>query len=198
MKKLFTIVLTVFVITTSTSQEKNIETKSVSINNLITFIVENYPNSTSDINNIFLLVQLPKQGLAIEEEIVLKQALKLLSSRLTEEDQISIIGYSGLNGIALKPTSAKDIKGMFHAVNDFQSSIKEFHSDGIAFTYEFAEAEFDEEAINTVIMVRNPNPSISEINASPVVSNKNGKKKNNAVLITAISLLPELIAIIKN
>ncbi len=201
MKALITLILTAFLATTSIAQEMNIETKSVTLDNLITFTVENYSvkseDTESDQQNISFLIQVPETNLSIEDNVILKQAFKLLSNRLTEGDLISIITYSGFNGVALKQVEPNDIKRILHTINNFKSSIKEFHQDGIELAYKYAKENFDEEAINSVVMVRNPNISSESENTS-LLPVKPQKKKNNAVLITAISLLPELLAIIKN
>lgn len=201
MKALITIILTAFVAMMSIAQEQNIETKSVSLENLITFIVENYTIKTDDIDtdlqNISFLIQVPEGNLSIEDEVILKQAFKLLSKRLTDDDLISIITYSGFNGVALKQTEPNNMKRILYTINNFKSSIKEFHQDGIELAYEYAKENFDEEAINSVVMVRNPNIS-PNANGTTSLTALPKQKKNNAVLITAISLLPELLAIIKN
>ena len=201
MKALITLILTAFLATTSIAQEMNIETKSVALDNLITFIVENYSvkseDTESDQQNISFLIQVPETNLSIEDKVILKQAFKLLSNRLTEGDLISIITYLGFNGLALKQVEPNDIKKILHTINNFKSSIKEFHQDGIELAYKYAKENFDEEAINSVVMVRNPN-ILSESENTSLLPVKPQKKKNNAVLITAISLLPELLAIIKN
>ncbi len=200
MKALITLILTAFLATTSIAQEMNIETKSVALDNLITFIVENYSvkseDTESDQQNISFLIQVPETNLSIEDKVILKQAFKLLSNRLTEGDLISIITYLGFNGLALKQVEPNDIKKILHTINNFKSSIKEFHQDGIELAYKYAKENFDEEAINSVVMVRNPN--ISSENNNTLLMPVKPQKKNNAVLITAISLLPELLAIIKN
>ena len=203
MKTLITIILSAFVITTSISQEKNIETKSVEIDNLISFVVQNYfapkVNSELEMQNITFLIQVPETDLSIENQVVLKQAFKLLSTRLTENDFISIVTYSGFNGIALKQTEPKDLKRILYSLNNLKSSVKEFHNDGIELAYNYAKNNFKDKAINTVVMVRNPNLINDNNTSSSTIATKPIKKKNSgAVLITALSLLPELIAVIKN
>lgn len=200
MKTLIILILVSLTTTNSIAQEKNIETNSVSIENFITFIVDNYAiknNVDPAAKNITFLIQTQDAHLDVESEIVLKQAFKLLSCRLTDDDNISIVTYSGFNGIALKQSSPKDLKKIFFVLNNFKSSVKEFHSDGIELAYNYAKENFDENAVNTVVMVRNPNASLGN-NAYNSTSIEPPKKKNNAVLITAMSLLPELLAIIKN
>lgn len=56
MKTLITFILSAFVVTMSIAQEKNIETKSVELGDLISFIVDNY-NLDSDSQNITFLIQ---------------------------------------------------------------------------------------------------------------------------------------------
>ena len=77
-----------------------------------------------------------------------------------------------------------------------KSSVKEFHDDGIALAYEFANENFMEDAVNTVIMIRNPNAATIE--QATVQNTKAPKVKNNVVLITAMALLPEIISVIKD
>jgi hypothetical protein len=136
--------------------------------------------------------------LSIEDKVILKQAFKLLSKRLSENDLISIITYSGINGIALNQTEPYNLKRILHTIDNFKSSIKEIYPDGIELAYDYAEENFNEEAINTVVMIRNSNILAQNYNTSVLTAQSQQKSKNNAVLLTAITLLPELIAIIKN
>jgi hypothetical protein len=202
MKSIITLILMAFVVTTSIAQEKNIETKSVEIDNLIPFVIQNFTNQNDgadlETRNITFLIQVSETDLSIENKVVLKQAFKLLSNRLSENDMISIVTYSGFNGIALKQTAPNELKKILYTINNLKSSVKEFSVDGIALAYKYTNDNFKEEAINTVVMVRNPNTSSTANTYATPATAKTSKKKNGAVLITAISLLPELISVIKN
>ncbi|MEW4925000.1 hypothetical protein [Algibacter sp. 2305UL17-15] len=201
MKALFIILAATFYFTPNTilAQEKNIETQSVEIENLISFIVENYKKKEeggNGVHNLTFLIQVSNNGYSLEDEVVLKQGFKLLSKRLTKDDSISIIGYSGLNGIALEQESIKSLKKILYTLNNFKSSIKEFHKDGITLAYDYADENFVEEAINKVIMVRMPNSQ--HITETQNASAAPKKKKNNAIVLTAITLLPEIISVLKD
>lgn len=181
-------------------QDINIETKSVSIDNLISFIVDTIDRKTEDseslTNNITFLLQTPVNDLITEDKVILNQAFKLVSKRLTKDDNISIVTYSGFNGIALKQTSPKNLKSILYTLENLKPSVKEFHEDGIELAYAYAKESFMEDSINTVIMIRNPKASNEEL-----VTGQNEiapKKKNNVVLITAMALLPEIISVIKD
>jgi hypothetical protein len=201
MKSFITLILIAFVITTGIAQEKNIVTKSVEMDNLISFVAQNYTsrsdNSVLETQNITFLIQVPEAELSIESQVVLKQAFKFLSNRLSQDDLISIVTYSSFNGIALKQTSPNELKKILYTINNLKSSVKEFQVDGIALAYKYANDNFEDKAINTVVMVRNSNASTISNTYKPATV-KTPKKKNGAVLITALSLLPELISVIKN
>ena len=200
MKTIFTLILAVLIFTASHSQEKNIETESVTLDNLITFIVEHYRVQTdsTETKNITFLIETYADDFNTEDKVILKQAFKLLSKRVTEDDVISIITYSNFSGIALNQAEATDLKKLLYAIEHPKSSIKTFEDDGIELAYEFAKENFMEDADNSVVMIRIPNRKEEVASTDSKDSNKTTKKKSNAVVLTAITLLPELIAVIKD
>lgn len=182
------------------SQEKNIETESVTLDNLITFIVEHYSIQTdsTETKNITFLIETYADSFNTEDRVILKQALKLLTKRVTEDDLISIVAYSNFNGIALSQVKATDIKKLLYFIEHPKSSVKAFEEDGIELAYQFAEENFVEDSDNSVVMIRIPNRT-SEVGKSETTdTQKSAKKKSNLVVLTAIALLPELISVIKD
>jgi hypothetical protein len=189
-----------FLVNLCHAQEKNIETESVSIENFISFIVRNYDTKKDDRTpiNITFLLQVSEQGYSIEDEVILKQAFKLLSNRLNEDDTISLISYSGLNGIALKQCSVKELKQILYTLDNFKTCIEEFHKDGIELGYAYAKENFVDEAVNSVVMIRNPNSTNNSSFYKAQLTVEPKKKKNNAVILMAITLLPEIISVLKD
>jgi len=211
--------LLVFLLVFIDAKAQNLETKSVSLDNFISFIADNFPlestnkeDKNEDKNEdkitghqIVFLLETTKKNFSSEDEIILKQAFKFLSNRLTEDDTISIVLYSGQNGLLLDSESPKEIKKVLHALNNVKDNLIENYDDGISQAYNFANNNFDEEVNNTVIMVRNPdakeevktkslnNDTVTQLEA------KTSKNKNGSLVwLTAISLLPELIQVIKD
>lgn len=210
MKHIITTLIAVLSITIVNAQSLNLKTESVEIDNLITFIADYFPatekpkeNTINLVKNTLFLIETTTKNFSQEDKIVLQQSFKLLSKRLTKEDTITIVVYSGQNGILLESISAKEIKRILYTLNDIKSNITKQHKDGITLAYKLAQEQFNEEEINTIVMVRNPKALTSK---QPTVSSAlavtktdtEPKPKNNAVLITAITLLPELISIIKD
>jgi hypothetical protein len=198
MKNQITLVLVCLFLYVSNAQDMAIETKSVSIENIISYVIENMgKNSEQDSlspKNITFLIQSAPNGLAIEDKVILKQTFKLISKRLSEEDSITIISYSGINGVVLEKTSPKALKKIMYALENYKSSIKVLHSDGIQLAYTYAQENFEEDTSSTVVMIRNPKAS----STSYIQNAEAPKKKSNTVLITAIGLLPEIISLIKD
>lgn len=198
--KLLTILALTFSIISS-AQQKNILTKSVNLKELISFVVDNYPKQTEELQeprHINLLLQVGESGYNAEDRILIHQSLKLLSQRLGEEDLITITTYSQLNGIALEQANPKDIKLLFYTIDNLKQSIKEFHEDGIALAYSYMEENFTEDMQHSVVMVRNSSPSSKLVTHASFSTKKQKKGNGNAVVLTAIALLPELISVIKD
>jgi hypothetical protein len=205
MKNQVVVVLALLVTFIGTSQNQNIQTKSVAIEHLIPFVIEHIESksedSDRDSDHITFLVQTPLGDLNTEDKVILKQAFKLISERLADSDYISIVTYSGFNGVALQKTTSKNIKAILHSLENLKSSINEFHKDGIDLGYQYSKENFEEAANNTVIMIRNPesiNAKTASLGQVETMQNSNPPKSSNAVLLTAITLLPQIISVIKD
>jgi len=200
MNILFTTTLALMLSIASHSQEKNIETESVTLDNLITFIVEHYSIQTDSTKtkNITFLIETYADSFNTEDSVILKQAFKLLSKRVTEDDLISIVAYSHFNGIALNQTEATGIKKLLYVFEHPKSSVKTFEDDGIELAYEFAKENFIEDSDNSVVMIRIPNRTTEVAKTESKETKITTNRKSNALVLTAIALLPEIISVIKD
>lgn len=202
MKTLFVLILNILCIVPSIAQAQSVNTQSVTIENLIPFVVENY-SSANGKYNITLLVETKSRNFSSEESILLKQAAKYLSEKLSEDDTISIVAYNTLNGVVLNQTPAKNLKKILNVINDFGSNISSKSKDGITQAYTLANENQKANIKNTVLMVRNPNGTSQPSTTDIALGNNNitstaKKEKGNMVLLTALAVLPELISIIKD
>ncbi|WP_452224669.1 hypothetical protein [Lacinutrix chionoecetis] len=218
MKTLLTLIISIFLITEVSSQN-SIETQSVALEDFITFIANQFPleikedtsnakedaTETPKTQQISFILETSKTNFSSEDKIILQQAFKFLATRLNKEDKISLLAYSGQNGLLLDRISAKGIKKTLSVINDLKNSITETHKDGIALAYKLAQEHFNENADNLVVMVRNPNATQDTAQTETIreeddsAKSKVIKSKNsNVVLLTAMTLLPELITIIKD
>lgn len=200
MKSLFIFTLVLVISIACYSQERNIETESVKLDNLITFIIENYSIEldSTETRNITFLIETYADTFNIEDNVILKQAFKLLSKRLNEADVISIVMYSNFNGIALSQANANDLKKLLYVIEHPKTSVKTFEEDGVELAYNFTKENFIEDAENSVVMIRLPNRTQEVSEAKAQDSDKKVKKNSNVLVLTAIALLPEIISVIKD
>ena len=196
MKNQITTLVVLFVMIQINAQQKNIFTKSVKINEFIPFIVNNFQKDLDSIKNrqITFLLPIHNTEMSIEKKIILKQGFQLLSDRLTEDDSISIVAYANVNGLVLESISAKEIKSILYAIENTEKNISQTVKDGIQLGYETADNNFNENAVNTIVMIRD-----TEFTEKATFTNikKEKKPKSNAVLLTLLSLTPEVLRIIK-
>ncbi|MFK7831724.1 MAG: hypothetical protein AB8B52_00475 [Winogradskyella sp.] len=200
MKKTATLAIALLMFLTSIAQEKAIETESVTLDNLITFIVEHYSveADSTKTKHLTFLIETYDDDFNTEDGVILKQAFKLLSKRVTENDVITMVTYNYLNGIALNKAKATEVKKLLYAIEHPKMSMTKLEDDGISVAYKYAEEHYIEGAENAVVMIRLPNRKVDVSRATVNTAKNTNSNKGNAVVLSAIALLPELIAIIKD
>ncbi|WP_417556872.1 hypothetical protein [Mesoflavibacter zeaxanthinifaciens] len=215
MKTILSLVLFLF-LTVINAQETTLTTKSLKLDNLISFVADNFPLQSENNNEddedyeeevtqlnyqVTFLLETTTSNFSDEDEIILKQAFKFLSDRLSKEDKLSIVVYSGQNGLLLDNQSPKSLKKILHALSDVKKNIIEEYEDGIEEAYSHANSSFNTKSHNILVMVRNPDAKVQTNETEEIVetlkANGAKTKDNSIVLLTAISLLPELIEVIK-
>ncbi len=83
---------------------------------------------------------------------LLKRSLRLLVDQMTAEDSIAIVAYAGSAGVVLKPTAGEDKAKILAAIDNFRAGGGTAGAAGIRQAYQLAEAHFDEDAVNRVVL----------------------------------------------
>jgi len=185
--------------------QHDIKTHSVTLQNFINFVAEKYDrqdpeNQSIQAQNITFLIQVPNKEMAMEDLVILKQGFKLLSERLNDSNSISILTYFGYNGAALELSSATDLPKVYNALENLKSKISEFQNDGIDYAYRYTKEHYNKDANNTIVIIRNPNilkTDVTTLSRKEIKKIKRKQKKKD-ILKVAVSLVPEIIAILKN
>ncbi|WP_044398174.1 hypothetical protein [Lacinutrix sp. Hel_I_90] len=217
MKTVITLFVALLSLTVIQAQNNTLDTQSVRLDDLISFIANYFPATNSKSakahgveakvfnRKITFLVETTKKNFSTEDKIILQQAFKFLTKRLSKSDLVTIVVYSGQNGLLLDKASGKNIKKILHAISNVRNNMTQKQNDGIALAYQMAQDKLDNQSLNTLVMVRNPNASsfdkIETTNTESELVNTATTKKskgNNVLLLTAIAVLPELISIIKD
>lgn len=192
-----TLLFFVFIVMNAQTKTMSIETRSVTIDNLIEFIVNDFEsNIQTGGANITFVVETRNLVVSRDKKFFLKQAIHLMSKRLNSSDKISIVSYNKSNGVLLKPTSVSNKDGILNKVMKFK--VKE-NNDlfGIDLAYNLAKDYYKEKGRNLVVIVRDGGNFVAE-SENERQDNKRGGVVKTGMVISAIGLLPELINAIKN
>ncbi|MEM9440054.1 MAG: VWA domain-containing protein [Pseudomonadota bacterium] len=102
--------------------------------------------------NLVFLVDTSGSMASADKLPLLKRSLRLLIEEMREDDSIAIIAYAGSAGIVLEPTAGVDKRDIIRAIERFSAGGGTAGAAGIREAYRLAEANFDENAVNRVIL----------------------------------------------
>ena len=83
---------------------------------------------------------------------LVKQSMGMLLEKLDENDTVSIAVYAGAAGTALEPTPASEKAKIMAALDNLRAGGSTAGAQGIKLAYQLAEANFQEDAVNRVIL----------------------------------------------
>ncbi len=83
---------------------------------------------------------------------LVKNSMKMLLDSLHGDDTISIVTYAGSTGVVLEPTKASERSKIISAMNNLRSGGGTAGAAGIKLAYDMAEQNFDNGAVNRVIL----------------------------------------------
>ncbi|WP_096085467.1 vWA domain-containing protein [Agaribacterium haliotis] len=83
---------------------------------------------------------------------LVKQSMNLLLSKLHDDDSVAIVVYAGAAGTVLEPTKVKDKQKILSALNRLEAGGSTAGAEGIELAYQLAEAQFDKDAVNRIIL----------------------------------------------
>jgi Ca-activated chloride channel family protein len=83
---------------------------------------------------------------------LLKQAMRLLTSQLDEDDRVSIVVYAGASGVVLEPTPGSEQETIFAAFDELSAGGSTNGGEGIQLAYALARKSFIDGGINRVVL----------------------------------------------
>jgi Ca-activated chloride channel family protein len=103
-------------------------------------------------SNLVLLLDVSGSMDSTDKLPLVKQSMGLLLNSLQPEDTIAIVVYAGAAGAVLKPTPAKEKQTILNALNRLHAGGSTAGAQGIQLAYQLAEANFDKNAVNRIIL----------------------------------------------
>jgi Ca-activated chloride channel family protein len=110
------------------------------------------PTETRPAANLVFLVDTSGSMNSPDKLPLLKKSLKMLVDRMDENDSIAIVAYAGSAGVVLEPTRGSERRKIMAALNGFRASGSTAGAEGLRQAYALAEANFQEGAVNRVIL----------------------------------------------
>ena len=203
MKTFLFYTLVILTVTTTFAQNHaEIHTKSLKIENFIDYVAAQAINPIEQ--RIYIALEIGPNGLQAEERFYIEQGIKLLSKRVTENSLIAIGTYGSKSTIILPYSTLNAIIAHAHKTSNPGAT------DGIDLAYETAELQIKEGVKNIVLILRNnstqaalgttTSPSNATAPQIPLEQVTKGKqaKIGGAIALTALTILPDILEIIKN
>jgi len=123
-------------------------------NKLLHIGIQGYelPPTTRPRANLVFLLDVSGSMSAEDKLPLLKQSLTMMLNDMPDDDTVAIVVYAGASGVVLPPTPVKEKAKILMALNQLQAGGSTAGGEGIQLAYQLAEANFDEKAVNRVLL----------------------------------------------
>ncbi len=115
--------------------------------------IKGYQLDTGELrSNIVFLLDVSGSMNAPDKLPLVKNSMKMLLDSLHKDDTVSIVIYAGQTGVVLEPTKVSERNKIITAMNNLRAGGGTAGAAGIKLAYDMAEQNFDEGAVNRVIL----------------------------------------------
>ncbi len=135
--------------------------------------------------NLVFLVDVSGSMQSPDKLPLLKASLRLLLSKLDEDDQISIVTYAGSAGTALEPTRASERSKILAALDNLEAGGSTAGAAGIRAAYDLANRSKENGSVNRVILATDGDFNVgasSDDELKQLIS----KKRNEGVFLSVL------------
>jgi Ca-activated chloride channel family protein len=118
---------------------------------------------------------------------LVRQAMKLLTAELREEDRVSIVVYAGASGVVLEPTAGSEKQTILAALDRLSAGGSTNAGAGIRLAYDLARKNYDEEGINRVILATDGDFNVG-VTSRDELETLIGKQRKSGVFLTVLGV----------
>jgi Ca-activated chloride channel family protein len=139
-------------------------------------------NEKRPASNLVFLLDVSGSMMPSERLPLVKQAMRLLVDKLTENDRVAIVIYAGDSGLALKSTPGNEKEKILRALEELQAGGSTNGAEGIELAYKVAADNFIKGGVNRVILATDGDFNIGVTNQGDLIRLIEAKAKTGVFL----------------
>ena len=139
-------------------------------------------NEKRPASNLVFLLDVSGSMMPPERLPLVKQAMRLLVDKLTENDRVAIVIYAGGSGLALKSTPGNEKEKILQALEELQAGGSTNGAEGIELAYKVAAENFIKGGVNRVILATDGDFNIGVTNQGDLIRLIEAKAKSGVFL----------------
>jgi len=140
------------------------------------------PNEKRPASNLVFLLDVSGSMEPANRLPLIKQAMRLLVEKLSENDRVAIVVYSGASGLALPSTTGDHKEQILGALENLQAGGSTNGAQGIELAYQTAAEHFIKGGVNRVILATDGDFNIGATSEGDLVSLIQAKAKGGVFL----------------
>jgi Ca-activated chloride channel family protein len=139
-------------------------------------------NEKRPASNLVFLLDVSGSMMPAERLPLVKQAMRLLVDKLSENDRVAIVIYAGGSGLALKSTPGNEKEKILRALEELQAGGSTNGAEGIELAYKVAADNFIKGGVNRVILATDGDFNIGVTNQGDLIRLIETKAKTGVFL----------------
>jgi Ca-activated chloride channel family protein len=139
-------------------------------------------NEKRPASNLVFLLDVSGSMMPAERLPLVKQAMRLLVDKLSENDRVAIVIYAGGSGLALKSTPGNEKEKILRALEELQARGSTNGAEGIELAYKIAADNFIKGGVNRVILATDGDFNIGVTNQGDLIRLIEAKAKTGVFL----------------
>jgi Ca-activated chloride channel homolog len=133
-------------------------------------------------SNLVFLLDVSGSMMPLERLPLVKQAMRLLVEKLTENDRVAIVVYAGASGLALPSTTGDHKEQILEALENLQADGSTNGAEGIQLAYKIAADNFIKGGVNRVILATDGDFNVGVTNQGDLIRLIGDKAKSGVFL----------------
>ncbi len=134
--------------------------------------------------NLVFLIDVSGSMQSDDKLPLLKNAFRLLTRQLDEQDSVAMVVYAGSSGVVLEPTPGNERSRIMRALDRLHAGGRTNGAAGIRDAYALAEEAFIQDGINRVVLATDGDFNVGTVNFESLVDLVQDRRKSDISLTT--------------